>query len=191
MRDELDFRNLHEIHDCEHDVLFRARKRALPVQERHAAADFRQYGFCDLLSTVGYDEDRLAPLEARNDFVSNRTVHIHADEREHRRCHAEQERRDAHEHTVERENHTAHAQRIILLHDGAEDIEASCTAIHAKDEPITDAVEYAAEDCCEHIVIDRCIRIEKACRIQASGKNPCTDDNIDGIAMSHETPRSE
>lgn len=187
MRDELDLADLRELDDDEDDVALLAREGALPVQEGHAAPDFHD-AVRDLLRAVGDDQHGLAAVEARDDLVGDHRVHVHADQGEHRGGHAEQERRHAHDHAVEGEDDTAHVERVVLLGDGADDVEAARAAVHAEDDAVADAVEDAAENGGEHEIIDRRVRIEEAREVEAQREDTRADDDVDGVAMAERLP---
>lgn len=187
MRDELDLADLRELDNDEYDVALLAREGALPVQEGHAAADFHD-AIRNLLRAIRDDQHGLAAVETRNDLVGDHRIHVHADQREHRGGHAEQEGRHAHDHAVEGEDDATHVERVVLLGDGADDIEAARAAVHAEDNAVADAVEDTAEDGCEHDVIDRRVGIEEAREIEAQREDARADDDIDRVAVPERLP---
>ena len=143
------------------------------------------------MRAVRDDEDGLALIEAGHDLVRDKAVHVHADEREHRRGDAEQEAGHDHEHAVEGEDHAAHAERIIFLQDGAQDVESARASIHAEHEAIADAVEHAAEDRRQHHIVKRRAGIERPQDVQAEGEDPRADDHIDRVLPAHELQRGQ
>ena len=63
-----------------------------------------------MLGLIGNDKHSLAAVEARNHLIRHSASHVHADQREHCRCHAEQESCHHHNAAVKGENHAAHVQ---------------------------------------------------------------------------------
>lgn len=187
MRDELDLADLRELDDDEYDVALLAREGALPVQEGHAAADFHD-AVRDLLRAVRDDQDGLAAVEASDDLVGDHRIHVHADQSEHRRSNAEKESRHAHDHAVEGEDDAAHVERVVLLGNRADDVKAARAAVHAEDNAVANAVEYAAENGREHDVIDRRIGVEEAREVKTEGKDARADDDIDRVAVPERLP---
>ena len=181
IRDELDLADLRERADEEEYVALFARKRALPMQKCHAAPDLADDRLRNRLHMVGDDEHDLAAVEARDDPIRHGRIHEHADERVERGHNAEERGGQEHDDAVESENHAAHIQRIILLHDGGDDVEAARTAVHAEDDAIADTVQHAAEDRCEHRIRHGRIGIQEARCIDAEGKENRAKGDVERV----------
>ena len=137
------------------------------------------------------NENRLAVIESRNDFVHNCRIDEHIDEREHRGSHAEEERCNEHDEAVHREENAAHMQVIVFTNDGSEDVKSPRTAVHTKDKPVAKPCKDTAVYGGQHHIGHGRICVQRTRQVKEERKDRRTDDDIDRVRLPHQSPRHE
>ena len=141
-----DIGNLGKRDGGKHDFRILGRKASLRFDKRRTPLNVLDDGLADGIVSFRNDKEHFLCVDAVNRAIREDTGHIHGKERVESDFDIQDAHSDDDEDGVGDEAGRSDVHAVLLLHNHADEIDATCRCLGAEDEATSDAIEHASEE---------------------------------------------